>query len=538
MVGLSLPGVHEDALALVDAGVRAAARLVHEASALRRERCDLADLCVAVECGHSDATSGLVCNPLAGRMMEAVVGAGGQAMFSETVEWTGAEHLLARRAATPDVARRIVDAVRERERMVRESGGDLRAQNPGPQNKAGGITTLEEKALGAIAKGGGQPIRDVLRAAQRPPAPGLYLMDTPFFSPESITAMVAGGAQIVVLHDRRRQQLRSLIAPTLKMSANPGTASRLEADRLRGGRRAAGTSTLDELCDARGGARCSRSRPDRSPTARSSAKATKWSAASALRCSSQAVERSPSAPSGSIRDDKDNHELRSRRHAPHRPARRRRVAARRGHRAVRQRCAPADTDASVHARFRRAVRRRPALLRHRAVLRPGPRRAPPRRVPARRRSARADGLVEGRAADATARGGVAPGASSGAYPFEVAFDYSYDGALRSLDAQLQRLGTNRIDIALMHDVNRRWQGDLVEQRYAEAMSGAYRALAELRDAGVIKAIGVGVNDWEILLRFAADGDFDCFMLAGRYTLLDHTALDASCPTASGAASRC
>ena len=124
---------------------------------------------------------------------------------------------------------------------------------------------------------------------------------------------------------------------------------------------------------------------------------------------------------------------------------------------------------------------------------------------------------------------VAQGASGGRYPFEVAFDYSYDGTLRSLEHTLQRLGTNRIDVALIHDVNRRWQGDLVEQRYAEAMGGAYRALTELRDAGVIQAIGVGVNDWEILLRFAADGDFDCFMLAGRYTLLDHTALDRFMP---------
>ena len=125
--------------------------------------------------------------------------------------------------------------------------------------------------------------------------------------------------------------------------------------------------------------------------------------------------------------------------------------------------------------------------------------------------------------------GIAEGASGGTYPFEVAFDYSYDGALRSLDCTLQRLGTNRIDIALLHDVNRRWQGNLIEQRYREAMGGAYRALAELRDAGVIKAIGVGVNDWEILMRFAVDGDFDCFMLAGRYTLLDHTALDRFMP---------
>jgi len=126
-------------------------------------------------------------------------------------------------------------------------------------------------------------------------------------------------------------------------------------------------------------------------------------------------------------------------------------------------------------------------------------------------------------------GGPAPGASSGKYPFEVRYDYSYDGTLRSLEHSMQRLGTNSIDIVLIHDVNRRWQGDLVEQRYTEAMGGAYRALHDLRAQGVIKAFGVGVNDWSILLRFAADGDFDCFMLAGRYTLLDHSALDTFMP---------
>jgi D-threo-aldose 1-dehydrogenase len=126
-------------------------------------------------------------------------------------------------------------------------------------------------------------------------------------------------------------------------------------------------------------------------------------------------------------------------------------------------------------------------------------------------------------------GGVAPGVSSGTSPFEVAFDYSYDGTMRSLEHSFQRLGTNGVDSVLIHDVNRRWQGALVEQRYREAMSGAHRALVELRSAGTIKAFGVGVNDWSILLRFAADGDFDCFMLAGRYTLLDHSALDTFMP---------
>jgi D-threo-aldose 1-dehydrogenase len=126
-------------------------------------------------------------------------------------------------------------------------------------------------------------------------------------------------------------------------------------------------------------------------------------------------------------------------------------------------------------------------------------------------------------------GGAAPGIQAGTSPFDIEFDYSYDGTLRSLEASLQRLGTNAVDIVLIHDVNRRWQGDLVEQRYREAMEGAHRALCELRAAGTIKAFGVGVNDWQILLRFAADGDFDCFMLAGRYTLLDHTSLDTFMP---------
>jgi len=159
--------------------------------------------------------------------MEMLVAAGGTAIFSETVEWTGAEHLLAQRAATPDVAQRIVAAVGERERMVRAAGGDIRGQNPGPQNKAGGITTIEEKALGAMSKGGRQPINDLLAAGQRPAGSGLYLMDTPFFSPESMTAMIAGGAHIVIFTTGAGNSYCSLVAPTLKMSANAEATARL-----------------------------------------------------------------------------------------------------------------------------------------------------------------------------------------------------------------------------------------------------------------------------------------------------------------------
>jgi D-threo-aldose 1-dehydrogenase len=121
------------------------------------------------------------------------------------------------------------------------------------------------------------------------------------------------------------------------------------------------------------------------------------------------------------------------------------------------------------------------------------------------------------------------GPFAGILPFDVAMDYSYDGTRRSLEDSLQRLGLASIDIALIHDINPRWQGADFERRYAEAINGAYRALDDLRRAGTIKAVGVGVNDVDVLLRCTRDADFDCFMLAGRYTLLDQTALPALLP---------
>ena len=114
-------------------------------------------------------------------------------------------------------------------------------------------------------------------------------------------------------------------------------------------------------------------------------------------------------------------------------------------------------------------------------------------------------------------------------PFEIVFDYSYDGVMRSLDDSCQRLGMAGADVLYIHDVNRKWHGDAVEERFAEVMEGGYRALERLRSAGAVKAIGVGVNDPDILVRFAKAGDFDCFMLAGRYTLLEQTPLERLFP---------
>jgi D-threo-aldose 1-dehydrogenase len=108
-------------------------------------------------------------------------------------------------------------------------------------------------------------------------------------------------------------------------------------------------------------------------------------------------------------------------------------------------------------------------------------------------------------------------------------DYSYDGTLRSLEASLQRLGLDRVDIVYIHDLDTACHGDALDARYAEAMDGAYRALAGLRDQGVIGAIGLGVNEWQVCVRALGDADLDCFLLAGRYSLLDQSALTSFLP---------
>lgn len=115
-------------------------------------------------------------------------------------------------------------------------------------------------------------------------------------------------------------------------------------------------------------------------------------------------------------------------------------------------------------------------------------------------------------------------------PFEVVHEYGYDGVMRSTEDSLQRLGMNRIDIALIHDVEPHHHGKTDQKlRFPEAMDGGYRALRRLRDEGTITAVGVGVNDWKVCLNCLAEADFDCFLLAGRYTLLDQSALGTLLP---------
>jgi len=224
---IALDDVHEDALELSLRGARVAAQLARDASRIRREPAPVSSLFVAVECGHSDATSGVASNPLAGKVVDRIVDAGGTAVFGETIEWLGAEHVLARRAATTGVAAAIVAAVRRREDAVAGVGLDLTGNNPGVENIRGGLSSIEEKSLGAIAKGGSRPIAGVLGVAESPKRAGVYVMDAPGFSPESMTGFAAAGAQVMLFTTGAGNSYCSAVAPTIKISTRPDTVARL-----------------------------------------------------------------------------------------------------------------------------------------------------------------------------------------------------------------------------------------------------------------------------------------------------------------------
>jgi altronate dehydratase large subunit len=217
----------EDAFWVKDLGCRRAARLARLASAARRVPAPFAALTVAIECGHSDATSGIASNRVMGAAVDRLVDLGATAIVGETVEWLGAEHLLAARARSAGTAAAIVAAVAGREAMVTASGASLTGNNPGEENIRGGLSTMEEKALGAISKAGSRPIDGLIAIAERPHGAGLWLMDGPAFSPESLTGFVAAGAQLVLFSTGPGNSYASALAPTIKVTANAGTAARL-----------------------------------------------------------------------------------------------------------------------------------------------------------------------------------------------------------------------------------------------------------------------------------------------------------------------
>lgn len=225
---LSLEDCEEDGELIVETAVKQGQKIQQSLREQERHEAPISDLVVAAECGHSDASSGIIANPLVGAYADSLISKGGRFVISETLEWTGTVDTLTRRCANEEVATRLQELYRARHRVAAAAGIDISLGNPGPQNHAGGLTTLEEKSFGAVMKGGTGPIQGALEQGQTvPDAPGLYLMDSPTLSPESITSMVAARAQIVLFTTGQGNPYGSALAPTVKITANPKSAARL-----------------------------------------------------------------------------------------------------------------------------------------------------------------------------------------------------------------------------------------------------------------------------------------------------------------------
>ncbi len=232
----------------IERGAELARELVEQAASVERCEMGLSDLVLGTNCGGSDATSGLAANPVVGVVSDAVTAAGGTVMLGETTELIGTEDILAARAVSRAVSDDIYRIVGGLERSFAEAGVDVRGANPSPGNMAGGLSTLEEKALGGISKGGTAPISEVVAYGARPAKRGLIVMDTPGYDIESVSGMTAGGAQVLLFTTGRGTPIGNPLIPVIKVTGNVETAERM-ADNIDFDASGVveGTSTIDEL---------------------------------------------------------------------------------------------------------------------------------------------------------------------------------------------------------------------------------------------------------------------------------------------------
>jgi len=213
-------------LKTIERGVRILQRMMEQYE-IKEVETDLSSVTVAIECGGSDTTSGIASNPVVGYVADRLVDLGATVVFSETTEIIGAEHLLIKRAVNEEVAKKLLELVSRCEQSALAGGEDIRGVNPTPGNIRGGLTTLEEKSLGAIYKAGTKPLKGVLEYAEPIPTGGLYFMDSPGHDVESVSGMVAGGAQVVIFTTGRGTPTGCAIAPVIKVTANAKTYSRM-----------------------------------------------------------------------------------------------------------------------------------------------------------------------------------------------------------------------------------------------------------------------------------------------------------------------
>jgi altronate hydrolase len=213
----------------IAAGIAAVDAMLPAAAAARRSPASAAHLTLGLQCGASDGYSALTANPALGRAADHLVAAGGKVILSETPEIFGAENLLIERAATPAIADALMARVAWWEEYARANGADL-DNNPSPGNIAGGVTTILEKSLGAVAKAGTTPLEAVIDYAAPVTVPGLSFMDTPGYDPCSATGQIAGGATLIAFTTGRGSVFGSKPAPTLKLASNSRLAAAMADD--------------------------------------------------------------------------------------------------------------------------------------------------------------------------------------------------------------------------------------------------------------------------------------------------------------------
>ena len=223
-------GIQEEGgtLKTIEKAVRAAREMAAEAGLQQKEKFPISELLLGIECGGSDATSGIASNPAVGNLSDRLVDLGASAMMSESIEWIGGEHVLARRGATPEIHDQIIRVCEDYEKHLLAAGQDCRAGQPTPGNKAGGLSTIDEKSLGCIRKGGTRPIVEVLEQAQPPTKRGAIVMDTAGYDISSVTSMAAAGCQVIIFTTGRGTPTGNAIVPVLKVTANAHTYSWME----------------------------------------------------------------------------------------------------------------------------------------------------------------------------------------------------------------------------------------------------------------------------------------------------------------------
>lgn len=213
----------------VEAGVSRIKEILPQVNAIERVPLPVSGLSVALQCGGSDGYSGITANPAMGAAVDILVRQGGTAILSETPEIYGAEHLLTRRAASREVGERLIERIRWWEDYTARNGGVM-DNNPTPGNKAGGLTTILEKSLGAAAKGGTTNLNGVYKYAQRVDTNGFVFMDGPGYDPCAITGQVASGANLVCFSTGRGSAFGFKPAPSIKLATNTPMFNRLEED--------------------------------------------------------------------------------------------------------------------------------------------------------------------------------------------------------------------------------------------------------------------------------------------------------------------